>query len=109
MTGVSLFFAPIRRRINVVHTPTLSHSTTRLQWPLEHFLWGLEHCSDHVTSSLDFRISNGSKIMAVARLEKIGHAFLKKRPPHLPFESYFSILKKCQILTFQKSCLESFW
>ena len=73
-----------------VFIPTLSHSTTRLQWPLENFLWGLEQSSDHITSSSDIRLSNGTKIIAIGRQEKIGQAFLKKRPPHLPFESYFS-------------------
>ena len=73
-----------------VLTSTLSHSTTRLQWPLENFLWGLEQCSDHVTSSSDIRLPNGTKSIAIGRQEKIWHAFLKKRPPHLPFESYFS-------------------
>ena len=72
----------------------------RLQWPLENFLWGLEQCSDYVTSSSDIRLSNGTKIMAVARLENIGHTFLKKRPPHLPFESYFSIYKNAFLKTF---------
>ena len=57
------------------------------------FVWGLEQCFDYVTSSSDFRLSNGTNMMAVARLEEIGHAFFKKRPPHLGFESYFSIFR----------------
>ena len=56
------------------------------------FVWGLEQCFDYVTSSSDFRLSNGTNMMAVAHLEEIGHAFFKKRPPHLGFESYCSIL-----------------
>ena len=38
--------------------------------------------------------------MAVARLENIGHTFLKKLPPHLPFESYFSNFKNHHLPTF---------
>ena len=88
--GAWLGVRNLRLLFEFVFTTTLSDSTTRLQWPLENFVWDLEKCFDHVTSFSDFRLSNGTKLMVVARLEKIWHAFLKKRPPHLPFESYFS-------------------
>ena len=103
MTHPSFFGLPFE----FVFTPTLSHSTTRLRWPLEDFLWVLKQCSDHVTSSADIRLSNGTKMIALERREKIGHAFLKKRPPHLPFESYFTSYFS-KILTFQKFLYISF-
>ena len=62
-----------------------------LQGPLKTFLCGLQTCSDYVTTSSDSRLYNDTKIMAFGLLEKIGHMFLKKLYPHLPFESYFSI------------------
>ena len=64
-----------------------------LQGPLKNFLYGLQTCSDYVTTSSNFRIYNDTKTMAFGLLEKIGHMFLKKLYPHLPFESYFSIYK----------------
>ena len=90
VVGAWLGVRNLRLLSEFVFTTTLSDSTTRLQWPLENFVWDLEKCFDHVTSFSDFRLSNGTKLMVVARLEKIWHAFLKKRPPHLPFQSYFS-------------------
>ena len=76
----------------------------RIQILLKNFLCGLETCSDHVTTSPDFRLYNDTKSMAVGPLEKIGHLFLNKLQPHLPFESYFSISKKLYIWRFPKRC-----
>ena len=36
--------------------------------------------------------------MSVGPLENIGHPILKKRPPHSPFESHFSIIFKKAVL-----------
>ena len=58
----------------------------------KNFLWGLETCLKYVTTSPDLGLSNGTKIVAFGALEKIRHPYLKKRRPHLAFESYFSIL-----------------
>ena len=56
----------------------------------KNFLWGLETCLKYVTTSPDLGLSNGTKIVAFGALEKIRHPYLKKRRPHLAFESYFS-------------------
>ena len=45
----------------------------------------------YLKPSRDFRLYSDTKIMSVGALENIRHPILKKRPPHLPFESYFSI------------------
>ena len=61
-----------------------------LQMLPKNFLWGLETCLKYVTTSPDLGLSNGTKIVAFGALEKIRHPYLKKRRPHLAFESYFS-------------------
>ena len=70
-----------------------------LQMLPKNFLWGLETCLKYVTTSPDLGLSNGTKIVAFGALEKIRHPYLKKRRPHLAFESYFS---NCNI--GQKGC-----
>ena len=72
-----------------------------LQMLPKNFLWGLETCLKYVTTSPDLGLSNGTKIVAFGALEKIRHPYLKKRRPHLAFESYFSKLKFSK--TLQKS------
>ena len=62
----------------------------RLQRPPENIPCGLQTSSDYVTTSSDCMLYNDAKIMAYGLLEKIGHLFLKKLYPHLPFGSYFS-------------------
>ena len=67
-----------------------------LQMLPKNFLWGLETCLKYVTTSPDLGLSNGTKIVAFGALEKIRHAKLKKRRPHLAFESYFSTWKNSE-------------
>ena len=68
--------------------------------PLDKFLYGLEGCSRYVTSSPHSGLSHGTKIITLESLERNRHAYFKKRHPHWPFVSYFSIFKKVQILSF---------
>ena len=43
--------------------------------------------------------------MAFGLLEKLGHLFLKKLYPHLPFESYFSTCKSCERIQSPYNCV----
>ena len=58
--------------------------------PLGNFLYELESCSRYVTHRPNSGLSNGTKIITLGSLEKIGHAYFKKRHPQTPFASYFS-------------------
>ena len=62
-----------------------------LQMPLGKFLYELESCSRYVTYRPNSGLSNGTKIITLGSLEKIGHAYFKNRHPQTPFASYFSI------------------
>ena len=57
---------------------------------LRNFLYELESCSRYVTHCPNSGLSNSTKIITLGSLEKIGHAYFKKRHPQTPFASYFS-------------------
>ena len=69
----------------------------QLQWVLEKFLRCFWYTSGYLTTSSDSRLYNDTKIMSVGPLENIGHPILKKRGPHSPFESHFSMYRFAHI------------
>ena len=64
-----------------------------LQRTLENFLRESQTFPRYVTSSPNWELSNGTKIITCGSLEKNRHAYFEKRYPHLPFVSYFSLSK----------------
>ena len=75
----------------ISHRCVATPSNFWLQRTLENFLRESQTFPRYVTSSPNWELSNGTKIITCGLLEKNRHAYFKKRHPHWPFVSYFSI------------------